>query len=98
MKNEDIFKYFVMFFLRYENILFTRINFDEMEKVGTSMVSLMRTYTRYLKGELPSLDPKGAGVNHKKEFSSLSFIAVLIIFSLDEALHGMSTMSASNVP
>eukprot|EP01017_Pseudomicrothorax_dubius_P008671 TRINITY_DN12867_c0_g1_i2.p1 TRINITY_DN12867_c0_g1~~TRINITY_DN12867_c0_g1_i2.p1 ORF type:complete len:501 (+),score=87.67 TRINITY_DN12867_c0_g1_i2:731-2233(+) len=72
LKPGEAFKYFATFFLQFQNILFTRIGYDELESVCTTMLLLL---TSHLKA-LPQAQ------NHKMEANLLSYIVLITLFSL----------------
>jgi hypothetical protein len=74
IKNAELFKFFVLSFLRYLNIVLTKIGFEELYSVTNNMFEYLEKYIHYLTSEKSA---KTGG-----EASLLQQVVMLLVFSL----------------
>jgi hypothetical protein len=74
VKNAELFKFFVLSFLRYLNIVLTKIGFEELYSVTNNMFEYLEKYIHYLTNDKSA---KSGG-----EASLLQQVIMLLVFSL----------------
>jgi len=81
VRNVELFKYFVLSFLRYLNIILTKIGFEELYTVTNKMFEYLQRYVTYLTNENSKL-------NKANEGSFLQQTVMLVIYSLFNSVQG----------
>ena len=81
VRNTEIFKYFILAFLRYLNIILTKIGFEELYGVTNKMFEYLQKYVNYLIVE-------DARMQKAQEGGFLQQTVMLMIYSLYNAVQG----------
>lgn len=77
---KDGLRLFLMAFLRYLYIFFTKISFEKIGDVSANMMDFLGKYISYLKND--------NNIDKAKESSVLNYIIQMIIFSLYYTIEG----------